>query len=75
VTDLTQRVALHRGAVRLRILHHAAEREIDSAYMIEVLARHGRSRRMYRATKAGGQEPDEDRRVLAALASEVLGSS
>ncbi|WP_326809852.1 PadR family transcriptional regulator [Streptomyces scopuliridis] len=30
-----------RGAVRLHILHHAAEEEIDGAWMTEELARHG----------------------------------
>jgi DNA-binding PadR family transcriptional regulator len=30
-----------RGAVRLHILHHAAEREIHGAWMAEELARHG----------------------------------
>ncbi|MBR7826658.1 helix-turn-helix transcriptional regulator [Actinospica sp. MGRD01-02] len=30
-----------RGAVRLHILHHAAEQEIHGAWMTEELARHG----------------------------------
>ncbi|GAA1579051.1 PadR family transcriptional regulator [Kribbella sancticallisti] len=30
-----------RGAVRLHILHHAAEEEIHGAWMTEELARHG----------------------------------
>lgn len=30
-----------RGAVRLHVLHHAAEREIHGAWMTEELARHG----------------------------------
>jgi DNA-binding PadR family transcriptional regulator len=30
-----------RGAVQLHILHHAAEREVDGAWMSEELARHG----------------------------------
>src|SRR4051812_3042864 len=30
-----------RGAVRLHILHHAAEEEIHGAWMAEELARHG----------------------------------
>ncbi len=30
-----------RGAVQLHILHHAAEREIDGAWMSEELASHG----------------------------------
>ncbi|MEU6776980.1 PadR family transcriptional regulator [Streptomyces sp. NPDC046759] len=30
-----------RGAVRLHILHHAAEREIHGAWMTEELAHHG----------------------------------
>jgi DNA-binding PadR family transcriptional regulator len=30
-----------RGAVQLHVLHHAAEREIDGAWMSEELARHG----------------------------------
>jgi DNA-binding PadR family transcriptional regulator len=30
-----------RGAVRLHILHHAAEREIHGAWMIDELAKHG----------------------------------
>jgi DNA-binding PadR family transcriptional regulator len=30
-----------RGAVRLHILHHAAEREIHGAWMTRELARHG----------------------------------
>nr|MDZ7883440.1 PadR family transcriptional regulator [Mycobacterium sp.] len=30
-----------RGAVRLHILHHAAEQEVHGAWMTEELARHG----------------------------------
>jgi DNA-binding PadR family transcriptional regulator len=30
-----------RGAVRLHILHHAAEREVDGAWMSAELANHG----------------------------------
>ena len=30
-----------RGAVQLHVLHHAAEREVDGAWMSEELARHG----------------------------------
>ncbi len=30
-----------RGAVQLHVLHHAAEREIDGAWMSDELARHG----------------------------------
>lgn len=93
-----------RGAVRLHILHHAAQQEIHGAWMTEELARHGyrispgtlyptlhrleseglltsaqrvtegRTRRMYKATKAGRQALAEDRKALAALAHEVLGS-
>lgn len=32
---------LRRGAVRLHILHHAAEGEVHGAWMAEELARHG----------------------------------
>jgi DNA-binding PadR family transcriptional regulator len=94
-----------RGAVRLHILHHAAQQEVHGAYITEELARHGyrispgtlyptlhrmedeglltstqrvisgRTRRMYRATAAGKYALDEDRKALAALASEILGAS
>lgn len=30
-----------RGAVRLHVLHHAAEREVNGAWVAEELARHG----------------------------------
>jgi DNA-binding PadR family transcriptional regulator len=30
-----------RGAVQLHVLHHAAERDVDGAWMSEELARHG----------------------------------
>ena len=30
-----------RGAVQLHVLHHAAERELDGAWMSRELARHG----------------------------------
>ena len=30
-----------RGAVQLHVLHHAAEHEVDGAWMSEELARHG----------------------------------
>ncbi|MGW1707408.1 PadR family transcriptional regulator [Streptomyces sp. NPDC002206] len=93
-----------RGAVRLHILHHAAEEEIHGAWMTEELARHGhqispgtlyptlhrleadgllvseqrvvdgRTRRVYKATKAGRQALAEDRRALKELAREVLGN-
>lgn len=33
--------AFLRGAVRLHVLHHAAEREIHGAWMAAELARHG----------------------------------
>ncbi len=33
--------AFLRGAVQLHVLHHAAEREVDGAWMSEELARHG----------------------------------
>ncbi|WP_073952760.1 PadR family transcriptional regulator [Streptomyces kebangsaanensis] len=92
-----------RGAVRLHILHHAAEEEIHGAWMTEELARHGyqispgtmyptlhrleadglltseqrvvdgRTRRVYRATEAGKQALEEDRRALEELARELLG--
>ncbi|WAP60571.1 PadR family transcriptional regulator [Streptomyces luomodiensis] len=92
-----------RGAMRLHILHHAAEEEIHGAWMTEELARHGyqispgtlyptlhrleadglltseqrvvdgRTRRVYRATSAGKQALEEDRRALRELAREVLG--
>jgi DNA-binding PadR family transcriptional regulator len=93
-----------RAAVRLHILHHAAEDEIHGAWMTEELAQHGynispgtlyptlhrleadglltseqrvvdgRTRRVYTATKAGKQALAEDRKALAELAREVLGS-
>lgn len=92
-----------RGAVRLHILHHAAEMDIHGAWMTEELAHHGyqispgtlyptlhrleadglltsrqrvvdgRTRRVYRATKAGRKALAEDRAALAELAREVLG--
>ncbi|MGA5503959.1 PadR family transcriptional regulator [Streptomyces umbrinus] len=92
-----------RAAVRLHILHHAAEEDIHGAWMTEELAGHGyrvspgtlyptlhrleadglltseqrvvdgRTRRVYRATKAGREALAEDRRALAELAREVLG--
>lgn len=92
-----------RGAVRLHILHHAAQEEIHGAWMTEELARHGyrispgtlyptlhrleadgllaseqrvvdgRTRRVYRATKAGEKALAEDREALKELAREVLG--
>lgn len=91
-----------RGAVRLHILHHAAEQEIHGAWMAKELAGHGykvspgtlyptlhrleadgllasepqvvagRTRRVYRATDAGKQALEADRRALAELAREVL---
>ena len=93
-----------RGAVRLHILHHAAEAEVHGAWLTQELARHGyrispgtlyptlhrleadgllaskqrvvdgRTRRMYRATAAGKRALADDRRALAELAREVLGS-
>jgi DNA-binding PadR family transcriptional regulator len=93
-----------RGAVRLHILHHAAEAEVHGAWLTEELARHGyrispgtlyptlhrleaegllrstqrvvdgRTRRTYRTTAAGERALAEDRRALAELAREVLGS-
>ncbi|MDT0465370.1 MULTISPECIES: PadR family transcriptional regulator [Streptomyces] len=93
-----------RGAVRLHILHHAAEGEIHGAWMTEELAHHGyqispgtlyptlhrleadgllvseqrvvdgRARRVYTATEAGRTALAEDRKALAELAREVLGS-
>ena len=93
-----------RGAVRLHILHHAAEGEIHGAWMTEELAGpgssispgtmyptlhrleadgllaskqrvvDGRTRRMYRATPAGKRALADDRRALAELARELLGS-
>ncbi|AGJ52553.1 MULTISPECIES: PadR family transcriptional regulator [Streptomyces] len=92
-----------RGAVRLHILHHAAQEEIHGAWMTEELASHGyrispgtlyptlhrlevegllvseqrvvdgRTRRVYKATKAGKQALAEDRQALKELAREVLG--
>ncbi|MEH0394110.1 MULTISPECIES: PadR family transcriptional regulator [Streptomyces] len=92
-----------RGAVRLHILHHAAQEEIYGAWMTEELASHGyrispgtlyptlhrlevegllvseqrvvdcRTRRVYKATKAGKQALAEDRQALKELAREVLG--
>lgn len=91
-----------RGAVRLHILHHAAEEEIHGAWMAQELASHGyeispgtlyptlhrleadglltseqrvvegRTRRVYRATRAGREALAEDRRALAELARELL---
>lgn len=93
-----------RGAVRLHILHHAAESEVHGAWLTQELARHGyrispgtlyptlhrleadgllaskqrvidgRTRRMYRATAAGKRALADDRRALAELARELLGS-
>lgn len=93
-----------RGAVRLHILHHAAEAEVHGAWLTQELARHGyrispgtlyptlhrleadgllaskqrvidgRTRRMYRATAAGKRALADDRRALAELARELLGS-
>jgi DNA-binding PadR family transcriptional regulator len=93
-----------RGAVRLHILHHAAEDEVHGAWLTQELARHGyrispgtlyptlhrleadgllaskqrvidgRTRRMYRATAAGKRALADDRRALAELARELLGS-
>lgn len=92
-----------RVAVRLHVLHHAAEEEIHGAWMTEELAGHGyrispgtlyptlhrmeadglltsdqrvvagRTRRVYRATEAGQEALDQDRRALKELAREVLG--
>lgn len=92
-----------RAAVRLHILHHAADDEVHGAWLTEELKRHGydvspgtlyptlhrleadglltsrrqvvdgRSRRVYRATRAGRKALAEDRRVLRELAAEVLG--
>jgi DNA-binding PadR family transcriptional regulator len=33
--------SFHRGAVQLHVLHHAAEHEVDGAWVTEELARHG----------------------------------
>ena len=93
-----------RGAVRLHILHHAAEADVHGAWLTQELARHGyrispgtlyptlhrleadgllaskqrvidgRTRRMYRATAAGKRALADDRRALAELARELLGS-
>ncbi len=93
-----------RGAVRLHILHHAAETEVHGAWLTQELARHGyrispgtlyptlhrleadgllaskqrvidgRTRRMYRATAAGKRALADDRRALAELARELLGT-
>lgn len=93
-----------RGAVRLHILHHAAEADVHGAWLTQELARHGyrispgtlyptlhrleadgllaskqrvvdgRTRRMYRATPAGKRALADDRRALAELARELLGS-
>lgn len=93
-----------RSAVRLHILHHAAEGEIHGAWMTEELASHGyeispgtlyptlhrleadglltsvqrvvdgRTRRVYQATLAGEAALAEDKKSLAELAREVLGT-
>lgn len=93
-----------RSAVRLHILHHAAEGEIHGAWMTEELASHGyeispgtlyptlhrleadglltsvqrvvdgRTRRVYQATRAGEAALAEDKKSLAELAREVLGT-
>jgi PadR family transcriptional regulator PadR len=94
-----------RGAVRLHILHHAAQEPVHGAWLSTELARHGysispgtlyptlhrmedeglltsttevvagRTRRVYRATKAGLSDLAEARRAVAELAAEVLPAS
>jgi len=94
-----------RGAVRVHILHHAAEDEVHGAWLTKELARHGyeispgtlyptlhrleaegllasrqrvvdgRTRRVYRATRAGKRALSQDRKALQELADEVLGST
>lgn len=92
-----------RGAVRVHILHHAAEHGVHGAWLTAELARHGydispgtlyptlhrleaegllsstqrvvdgRTRRIYRATRAGRKALEQDRVALRELAREVLG--
>jgi DNA-binding PadR family transcriptional regulator len=92
-----------RGAVRVHILHHAAEHEVHGAWLTEELGRHGydispgtlyptlhrlekdgllaskqrvvdgRTRRVYRATRAGKRALEQDRKALRELTHEVLG--
>jgi DNA-binding PadR family transcriptional regulator len=91
-----------RGAVRVHILHHAAEHEVHGAWLTEELGRHGydispgtlyptlhrlekdgllaskqrvvdgRTRRVYRATRAGKRALEQDRKALRELTHEVL---
>lgn len=91
-----------RGAVRLHVLHHAAEGGVHGAWMAAELAEHGysispgtlyptlhrmeeegllrsanevvegRTRRVYSITPAGRRALREAKRLLAALADEVL---
>lgn len=92
-----------RGAVRVHILHHAAEHEVHGAWLTQELSNHGydispgtlyptlhrlegdglltseqrvvdgRTRRVYRATRAGKRALEQDRKALRELAREVLG--
>lgn len=94
-----------RGAVRVHILHHAAEEGVHGAWLTAELARHGydispgtlyptlhrleaegllsstqrvvdgRTRRVYRATRAGKEALEQDRAALRELAREVLGDA
>ena len=94
-----------RGAVRVHILHHAAEHDVHGAWLTAELARHGydispgtlyptlhrleadgllasrrqvvagRTRRVYRATRAGKKALEQDRVVLRELVREVLGDT
>ena len=91
-----------RGAVRVHILHHAADHEVHGAWLTQELSNHGydispgtlyptlhrlegeglltseqrvvdgRTRRVYRATRAGKRALEQDRKALRELAREVL---
>jgi DNA-binding PadR family transcriptional regulator len=94
-----------RGAVRVHILHHAAEHEVHGAWLTQELSNRGydispgtlyptlhrlqgeglltseqrvvdgRTRRVYRATRAGKRALEQDRKALRELAREVLGDA
>jgi DNA-binding PadR family transcriptional regulator len=94
-----------RGALRVHILHHAADHEVHGAWLTQELSNHGydispgtlyptlhrlegeglltseqrvvdgRTRRVYRATRAGKRALEQDRKALRELAREVLGDT
>jgi len=73
---LTAELARHGYRISPGTLYPTLHRMEDEGLLISTRrVINGRTRRMYRATAAGRQALAEDRKALAALADEVLGSA